>query len=248
MIVTCEFDSNIAILTLNDQKKRNTLTKDLILSLNKRLDELEENKTVKVVILTGYENVFSAGANLKELQDYKKNKDTQDFIEDWQRLSHFTKPVIIALNGITYGGGLELALMGDIIIASDDAQIALPELSVGVIPGGGATQRLTHLIGQKKTSYLCMTGLPISAQKAFEWGIIEIITQKENLLSESIKLAKDISKKPLSLLRQVKKSIQFAFNQSLKEGLKTERNLFFETLHFEGHDAAIQAFFERKKD
>lgn len=245
-MISCEVNKAVAIVHLDDVGRLNVLSREFIKSLNLELDRLESHDDVHVVILTGRDRIFSAGADLREFVRYRAAHETDDFIEPWQRLSRFSKPVLIALNGVAAGGGLELALMGDIIFAAETAKLGQPELSVGVIPGGGATQRLTRRIGQSLTSFLCLTGQMISAQQAHAWGIVHDVVPDRDLMNHVLEIAQLIATRPLPLLKRLKACIQKAEHASLDEGLKFERQLFFETFQLEDHPEAINAFFEKR--
>lgn len=245
-MISCEVFGAVAVVYLNDTGRLNVLSRNLIQHLNMELDRLETHPDVHVLILTGYDRIFSAGADLKEVIDYKKFSEDDDFVEPWQRLYQFTKPVIVAINGVAAGGGLELALMGDIIFASELARIGQPELSVGVIPGGGATQRLTRLIGPYLTNYLCMTGMMISAPQALEWGIVQGVLPDRELLPYAIEIGQKIAERPLALLKKFKECVQFAHESSLNDGMQFERKKFFTTFDLKDHSEAINAFFEKR--
>ncbi|CAO5680707.1 MAG: putative enoyl-CoA hydratase echA8 [Holosporales bacterium] len=247
MLVTVENKESIALVTLCDALHLNVLSKQLIKELNDILSFLEQDDSVKMILLKADGKVFSAGANLKEIIEYKKNAEVIDFIEDWQCLSKFSKPVIAALEKSVFGGGLELVLQADILIAASSVEFSLPELSVGVIPGGGATQRLTQRLGKGWTSYLCMAGYKLSAREAFDLGLIQKIVDDENcVLDEALSIASKIAKIPLTLLREVKKSISFAAESPLKKGIEQERESFYKTLTFKEHDDMIQSFFKKR--
>ncbi len=219
--------SEISLITLNQPERLNVLSMQLIADLNKALDALESDNQVKCVILTGKGKAFSAGADLTEVQlTASKFIQENDFIEDWQRLAAFSKPVIAAINGYAFGGGLEIALMADIIIASEKAQFGQPEIKLSLLPGGGGTQRLARLLGKTRAMELCLTGETISADKAFSLGLISVIVEDEELQSASIKIAEMISRHSLSQLKMIKQAIKVVDELPLKEGLKLERGLF----------------------
>lgn len=245
-MISCEVNKSVAIVHLDDTGRLNVLTRDLIKNLNLELDRLESHDDVHVIILTGRDRIFSAGADLREFVRYRASHENDDFIEPWQRLSRFSKPVLIALNGVAAGGGLELALMGDVIFAAETAKIGQPELSVGVIPGGGATQRLTKRIGRSITSYMCLTGKMFSAQQAHAWGIVHEVIPDRDLMNHVLEIAHHIAQRPLPLLKRVKACIQKAEHSSMEEGILFERKLFFETFQLEDHPEAISAFFEKR--
>ncbi len=238
----------ISRITLNNPKRLNVLSKQLIADLNMALDTLEADDQVKCVILTGAGKAFSAGADLAEVQsttlkDIKEN----DFIEDWQRLAAFSKPVIAAVNGYAFGGGLELALMTDIIIASNTAQFGQPEIKLSLLPGGGGTQRLTRLIGKINTMNLCLTGESISADKAFTLGLLNKVVNEDELISASIQLAEMITSHSLPQLKMIKQAIKAADELPLKDGMKLERSFFYKTFESPESRKAINAFLSKER-
>lgn len=216
------------------------LSKEFILRLNFLLDNAEADPDIRVIVLTATGNVFCAGADLKELKNI-----TDDFIEEWQRLSKCQKPVICALNGLTLGGGVELALMSDIIVAHPEVRLGQSEINVGVIPGSGATQRLSKLIGPYRTNFLCMTGSLISAETAEAWGIVQMISNDP--LKKAMEIAQTLTQKPLPLLKSIKRCVKVAQECFIQEGLAFERKEFYNNLKLPDHKEALSAFFEKRQ-
>ena len=238
---------NVALVTLTNPERLNVLSKQLIVELNACLDNLETNDTIKCIVITGADKVFSGGADLKELQTASLDgKIENDFIEPWQRLSLITKPVIAAVNGYALGGGCELALMADLIIASKEAQFGQPEIKLSLLPGGGGTQRLTRLIGKVKTMELCLTGESISAEEALKWGLVNAVVEHNDLIPTALKMAEKISAYSLPALKMIKKVITSGTELPLKEGLKMERELFWKACNEGSYQEAISAFLNRR--
>jgi enoyl-CoA hydratase/carnithine racemase len=247
LVQTQIIHSNIAIVTLAKPDGLNVLSKQLIAELNTSLDTLENEEAIKCIIITGTGKVFSGGADLKELQTAPLDgKVENDFIEAWQRLSLITKPIIAAVNGYALGGGLELALMADLIIASKEAQFGQPEIKLSLLPGGGGTQRLTRLIGKAKAMELCLTGEPISAEEALKLGLVNTVTEHADLMPTALKMAEKIATHPLSILKMIKKAIASGTEMSLSEGLKMERELFWKACKEGSYKEAISAFLNRR--
>ena len=165
----------IALVEMNPPTKLIFLAKPLILELNEVFLELEKNDSVSVVILTGKGNSFATGANINEFRqmDTKRMLVDDYFARDWWRIiPGFRKPLIAAINGMCFGGGLEVAMMADILIASENAKLGQPEINLGILPGSGGTVRLTNLVGKSKAMEMCLTGEPITAQDAQKWGLV----------------------------------------------------------------------------
>lgn len=246
LVLVESISPTISRITLNNPERLNVLSRQLIADLNAALDDLEADDQVKCVILTGSGKAFSAGADLSEVQSASNNQEN-DFIEDWQRLAAFSKPVIAAINGYTFGGGLEIALMADIMVASKSAQFGQPEIKLSLLPGGGATQRLARLIGKAKAMELCLTGKTISADQALSMGLIGMMVEDNELQSASINTAEMISKHSLQQLKMIKQAVKVVDELPLKEGLKLERTLFYKALASPESKEAIDVFLSKGK-
>jgi enoyl-CoA hydratase/carnithine racemase len=225
--------------------KSNALSKAFIDDLNKTLDGLENDDQVHCVVLTGNDCFFSAGADLKELSQVTANGfQNVDFIEPWQRLSFFKKPCIAAVSGYALGGGLELALMADIIIAGETAVFGMPEVSLDLLPGGGGTQRLSRQIGHNQALELCLTGKTISAHEARQLGIVQHVAPSP--VKDAIAMAERISQFNPYVTQAIKKSIQEGNKVSFEEGMVLERKLFHTLLQVGNYQVKIENFLNKK--
>jgi enoyl-CoA hydratase/carnithine racemase len=234
---------HVALIRLQDGKS-NVLSKQLISELNAHIQICEESPHIRCMVLTGNEHVFSAGADLKELRDVQPETFPEnDFITPWQRLSFFSKPSIVAASGYVLGGGFELALMGDIIIASETAVFGFPEVTLDLLPGGGGTQRLARRVGQGKALELCLTGNRLTAHEAFLAGIVNQV--HSNYLQHGLEMAKKISTFGLHALQAIKKSIMEGGDLPLSAGMAMERNLFYHLLQVGSYKSKIETFFNK---
>lgn len=235
-------------ITLNRPQALNALGQDLIRDLNQALAKSEADPEIHCVILTGSEKVFSVGADLKELQGKRRTELSQnDFIKDWEKVSTFPKPIIAAVSGYALGGGCEIALMCDFIVASDTAKFGQPEITLGTLPGAGGTQRLARLLGKAKAMELCLTGRLIDAVEAEKIGLVNHVFPLEQWHDEASKIAQTIASYSLPVLMKIKQAIGQAFEVPLDEGLKFERHLFQSTFDLEDQKEGFTAFLEKRK-
>ncbi|MDT7862068.1 MAG: enoyl-CoA hydratase-related protein [Saccharolobus sp.] len=246
--IQIEVKENIGIIRLNRPDKLNAINLQMVEELVKALDELENNNDVKIVIITGNGRAFSAGADVKEmletpLEDIMK----RGHMPLWEKLRSFKKPIIAALNGITAGGGLELAMACDIIIAAESAKLGQPEINLGIIPGAGGTQRLTRTVGKFRAMELVLTGKLISAREAEAYGLVNKVVPDNSLLDEAIKLAKEITTKPAITIMLAKEAVNKAWDTLLQQGLDIERRNFYLALSTEEAKEGMKAFIEKRK-
>lgn len=237
----------VGIITLDRPQALNALCEDLIRDLNLALETCESDPEIHCVILTGSDKVFAVGADLKEIQtktydDVFKN----DFIKGWEKIATFPKPIIAAVSGYALGGGCEIAMMCDFIIASDTAKFGQPEVTIGTMPGAGGTQRLARAIGKAKAMDLCLTGRIIDAHEAERIGLISRVVPLEQWMEETLKIAQQISSYSLPVLMMIKESVGRAFETPLSEGLKFERHLFQLTFQLEDRKEGMSAFLEKR--
>jgi enoyl-CoA hydratase len=237
----------IGLITLNRPKALNALNAQLVSELNQALAAFDRDPATAVMILTGSERAFAAGADVKEME----GKDfitamQEDFIAPWQRVSDCTKPVIAAVAGYALGGGCELAMMCDIIIAADNARFGQPEINLGTIPGAGGTQRLTRAIGKSKAMEMVLTGRMMDAAEAERSNLVARVVPVADLLDEAIKLADTIAGKSQPIVAMAKDAVNLAFECSLAEGIRTERRLFYATFAIEDRKEGMQAFVEKR--
>ena len=238
----------IGIIQLNRPSVLNALSFELMVELTRALETFDSDNTINVIIVTGGEKVFAAGADLKEMS----RCTTVDLIvsrrfELWDRIRKTSKPIIAAVSGFCLGGGNELAMNCDIIIASDTAIFGQPEVNVGIMPGAGGTQRLTRIVGKTKAMEIILTGQPISAEEAHRIGLVNKVVAVESLMEESKKMAKEIASKPPISVRAAKQAIVRAVDTTLEIGLDYERNLFYSLFGTEDAHEGMQAFLEKRK-
>ncbi|MCX7338485.1 MAG: enoyl-CoA hydratase-related protein [Alphaproteobacteria bacterium] len=237
----------IGLVRLSQPDRLNVLSRQLIVDLNVSLDSLEKNPDIKCIILTGDGKAFCAGADLQELQSETADSLlADDFIEPWQRLAACEKPVIAAINGAAVGGGCELALMADMIVASDKACFGQPEIMLGLIPGGGGTQRLPRVIGKAKSMELCLTGKIISAQDALSYGLVNYVVAGDALLPTAIGIAQKIVCHPLPTIKYIKQAIKNSEDMPLQQGLDFERKLFQIDFSLDAAKDGIDAFLHKR--
>ena len=239
-------EDHLGLLTLNRQKKNNALDIETSKEIYEGLKELESDPSVRVVLIQGNQKKFSPGSDIKELNNLDaasaKSKGLFSFFD---KIKEINIPIIAVVEGYALGGGMELALLCDIIIASKEAKFGQPEINLGLIPGIGGTQRLKHYLGKHNANYLCMSGEIISGQRAYELGLVSVLLDKNNFSSEAIKVAKKITEKPKSSLIETKKLINN--NQLLEQGLEQERKSFYNLLDSENAKRGINAFLNKTK-
>jgi enoyl-CoA hydratase len=238
----------IGLVTLNRPKALNALCAELIAELEQALNDLEADPNVAVIVVTGSEKAFAAGADIKEMKDRDfVDVFTSDFItKGWERLSQCRKPTIAAVAGYALGGGCELAMMCDLIIAAETAKFGQPEISIGTIPGAGGTQRLTRALGKAKAMDLVLTGRMMDAQEAERSGLVARIVPAEKLLEEALAVAAKIASFSLPATLMAKEAVNRAFETSLAEGLKFERRLFHSTFATLDQKEGMAAFAEKR--
>ncbi|MFP3189865.1 MAG: enoyl-CoA hydratase [Thermoproteota archaeon] len=246
--IILEIKESIGIIYLNRPKVLNALNKQTVDEIIDAMKKLNEDDKIKAIILTGNGDNFSAGADIKEMiQLSPLEAETRSPLANWDiAISSVKKPVIAAIKGYTLGGGLELALSCDLIIASEETKIGQPEINIGLMPGGGGTQRLARLIGKHKAMELILTGKMIDAKEAERIGIINKVVPKEKLIEEAMNIAKEISAKAPLAVKYAKESILYAFESNLNEGLKYERKLFYLLLGSEDGKEGMKAFIEKR--
>ena len=238
----------VAQISLNRPKELNALNLQLMQELRTSLQELDKNDEVRVIIITGNDKAFAAGADIKQMAD-KSAIDMliTDQFATWDQIRKTRKPVIAAVSGFALGGGCELAMTCDMIIASETAQFGQPEIKIGVMPGAGGTQRLTKAIGKAKAMELVLTGRFISAQEAYERGLVNKVVPIEMYLYEAIALAKEIAQMSPVAALLAKESVNRSFETHLDEGLHFERKNFYLTFASEDQKEGMSAFIEKRK-
>ncbi|PPR27102.1 MAG: putative enoyl-CoA hydratase echA8 [Alphaproteobacteria bacterium MarineAlpha10_Bin1] len=238
----------VAKITLNRPKALNALNSDLIAELNAALDDVEADDAIGAIVLTGSEKAFAAGADIKEMQT--KNfidAQTGDFIGPWSRITQCRKPVIAAVAGYALGGGCELAMMCDFIIAADNAKFGQPEITLGVIPGAGGTQRLTRAIGKAKAMEMILSGRMIGAEEAERANLVSRVVPAAELLDEVMKVAERIAHLSQPIVAMAKTAVNRAFETSLEEGIRFEKAIFYSTFATEDQKEGMAAFIAKRE-
>ncbi len=239
----------VGLITLNRPKALNALSSALMAELGRALDGFEADADIGAVVLTGSEKAFAAGADIKEMKD-KSYMDAylSDFVTvGWERLANFRKPVVAAVRGYALGGGCELAMMCDVILAADDAKFGQPEVTLGIMPGIGGTQRLPRWVGKPKAMELCLTGRMIDATEAERAGLVSRVVAAAALLEEAVKTAETIASYSRPVVMMIKETINRAYETTLAEGVRFERRLFHSMFATEDQKEGMAAFVEKRK-
>ena len=247
--VLTEAKGDLILVTLNRPEALNALNDELMDELSSALDKFEENPDLKCLILTGSEKAFAAGADIKEMQP-KSYIDVykEDFItRNWERISRSRKPTIAAVSGYALGGGCELAMMCDFIIASNSAKFGQPEINLGVSPGAGGTQRLTRFIGKSKSMDMCLTGRMMDAKEAESIGLVSRVLEEDGFIDNVIEIAQQIANKSLIATMMTKESVNRSYETTLSEGVRFERRLFHSMFATEDKTEGMAAFIEKRK-
>jgi enoyl-CoA hydratase len=245
--ILAETRGRVGLITLNRPTALNALNTRVIAELNQALGAFEADPEVAVMVLTGSERAFAAGADVKEMQEINfMAAYRSDFIGSWQRIAACRKPIIAAVAGYALGGGCELAMMCDIIIAADNAKFGQPEINLGTIPGAGGTQRLTRAVGKAKAMEMVLTGRMMDAEEAERTRLVARVVPTTDLLDEAFKLAEIIAEKSQPIVAMAKEAVNTAFETTLKEGIRFERHLFYSTFAAEDRREGMQAFVEKR--
>jgi enoyl-CoA hydratase len=237
----------VGLITLNRPEALNALNSQLVKDLNQALSTFSHDDAIGCMIITGSEKAFAAGADIREMQGHNFPQTYgDDFLSTWDHIGRHRKPVIAAVAGFALGGGCELALMCDIIIAAENAKFGQPEIKIGIIPGAGGTQRLTRAIGKAKAMDLCLTGRLMDAQEAERAGLVSRVVPLTNLLEEALKTAQTIAAMPRMATLMAKESVQQSFEVSLNEGLRFERRLCQSLFATQDQKEGMAAFIEKR--
>ena len=239
-----EMEEGIATITLNRPQRMNALSQQLVKELGQAIDEIDEDEEVRVVIITGQEKFFCAGADIREEVSVESLKKARVVFD---RLENLEKPCIAAVSGIAYGGGCELSLLCDLRIVSDTAQFAVPEVKIGAISAAGGTQRLPRLLGATRAKELLFSGDPIHATEAYRIGLVNKVVPVSSLIEEARKIARLlIDRAPVSL-KMIKHAVNTGMNVDLKSGLDYEAHCAALLLTTEDFQEGIKAFTEKRK-
>jgi enoyl-CoA hydratase len=242
-----ESRGRVGLIRLNRPQALNALNRALMRDLGQALAELEADKNIGCIVITGSEKAFAAGADIKEMAE-KEFADVyfDDFCADWHQAAQARKPVIAAVAGFALGGGCELAMQCDLIIAADTAKFGQPEIKLGIIPGIGGTQRLTRAVGKAKAMDLCLTGRMMDASEAERAGLVARIVPLASLMDETMKAADTIASMSLPALMIAKEAVNRAFETTLTEGIRFERRVFHSLFATEDQKEGMAAFVEKR--
>ena len=241
-------DERVALITLNRPKALNALNDQLMNELGHALQSFDADDEIACVVITGSEKAFAAGADITMMAKYDfMDVYKGDYItKNWETIRKVRKPVIAAVAGFALGGGCELAMMCDFIIAADTAKFGQPEIKLGIIPGAGGTQRLPRAVSKAKAMDMCLTARMMDAQEAERAGLVSRIVPADQLLTEALSAAKTIASMSLPIVMMVKESINTAYETSLSEGVHFERRLFHATFATDDQKEGMAAFVEKR--
>ena len=239
----------VGIVTLNRPKALNALNDDLIRELGEALDAFAADDGIGAIVITGSDKAFAAGADIKQMQSMTfMDAYRADFITGtWEKVASCRKPVIAAVAGFALGGGCEVAMMCDFILAADTAKFGQPEITIGTIPGAGGTQRLTRAIGKAKAMDLCMTGRMMDAEEAERSGLVARVVPADQLLDEAVKTASKIAAQSMTAMYMIKECVDKSFEATLAEGVAFERRMFHATFGTEDQKEGMAAFADKRK-
>ncbi|MGQ7843359.1 enoyl-CoA hydratase-related protein [Granulosicoccus sp. 3-233] len=241
-------EANVATLTIDRPEALNALNRQVMLELTQTLRSWEQDDEVRAIIITGSQKAFAAGADIKEMQSvhYLDALHTQ-FLKEWESVANCSKPTIAAVAGYALGGGCELAMMCDFILAADNARFGQPEIKIGTLPGMGGTQRLTRLIGKSKAMEMCLTGRMMDAEEAERAGLVSRVVPAGELQEEAFRVAREIASYSAPAVQLNRMCINAALNTTLEQGVAIERQAFLSLFGTDDQKEGMQAFQEKRK-
>jgi len=248
-LIKVEHKGRVGLITLNRPKQLNALNPQLMQELGVALQGFDAHDDVGAIVITGNDKAFAAGADIGVMKDYSyMDAFKADYItRDWEHIRRIRKPVIAAVSGYALGGGNELAMMCDIVIAAENARFGQPEINLGIMPGAGGTQRLPRAVGKAKAMDLCLTARMMDAQEAERAGLVSRIVPLDKLMEEAMAVAEKIAGYSLPVVMMIKESINRAYESSLAEGVLFERRLFHSQFALADQKEGMAAFLEKRK-
>ncbi|HXX10621.1 MAG TPA: enoyl-CoA hydratase [Burkholderiales bacterium] len=247
--ILVETRGRVALITLNRPKAMNALSPELMRELSEALSDFDANDGVGAIVVTGSEKAFAAGADIKAMKDWGyMDVYRADYITaEWETINRIRKPVVAAVAGYALGGGCELAMMCDFILAADTAKFGQPEINLGVLPGAGGTQRLPRFVGKSKAMEMVLTGRMMDAAEAERCGLVSRVLPAATLIEEAIKTAEKMCELSLPVVMLAKESVNRAFETTLSEGVRFERRLFHSCFAIEDQKEGMAAFVDKRK-
>ena len=248
-LILVEQKERVGVVTLNRPKQLNALNPQLMQELGKALQDFDADEGIGAIVITGSEKAFAAGADIGAMKDFSyMDAFKSNYISrDWEHIRSIRKPVIAAVAGYALGGGNELAMMCDIVIAADNAKFGQPEINLGIMPGAGGTQRLPRFTSKAKAMDLCLTARTMDAQEAERAGLVSRVVPLERLMEEAMAVAAKIAGYSLPVVMMMKESINRAYESTLSEGVLFERRLFHSQFALEDQKEGMAAFVEKRK-
>ena len=246
--ITVEQKGRVGVITLNRPKQLNALSPALMTELGRALGALDDDAGIGAVVITGNDKAFAAGADISQMKDFSyRHAYLTDYITGWEHFRALRKPVIAAVAGYALGGGNELAMQCDIVIAAENAKFGQPEINLGIMPGYGGTQRLPRFTSKAKAMDLCLTARMMDAQEAERAGLVSRIVPLEKLMEETLAVADKIANYSLPVVMMIKESINRAYETALAEGVLFERRVFQSQFSLEDQKEGMAAFLEKRK-
>jgi len=246
--IEVEARGRVGIIRLNRPKALNALCDGLVRELARALDAYEASADIGAIVLTGNEKAFCAGADIKEMAAKTfVEAYTEDFVGSWERLARCRKPVVAAVAGYALGGGCEMAMMCDFILAAETARFGQPEITIGVMPGAGGTQRLTRFVGKAKAMEMILTGRMMDAEEAERAGLVSRILPADSLVEEAVKTAARIAEMSLPSVMMAKEAVNRAYETTLAEGVRFERRIFHAAFATDDQKEGMAAFIEKRQ-
>lgn len=246
--ILVETRGKVGLITLNRPQALNALNAELIAEMGQVLGQWEADDNIGCIVVTGSDKAFAAGADIKQMQTKTYMEAfKQDFIAEWDRLARCRKPTIAAVAGFALGGGCEIAMMCDIIIAADTAKFGQPEIKLGVMPGAGGTQRLTRFVGKAKAMEMCLTGRMMDAAEAERSGLVSRVVPAADLIADAVKTAETIANMSLPITMMTKESVNRSYETTLAEGIRFERRVFHSMFATADQKEGMAAFVEKRK-
>ena len=246
--ILTETRGRVGLITLNRPQALNALNNLLMTEVMNALEAFDHDESIGAMVITGSEKAFAAGADIKEMADKSAQEmKNADHVAVFGRIRSIEKPVIAAVSGWALGGGCEIALSCDMIVASESAKFGQPEINIGVIPGAGGTQRLTHAVGKALAMEMVINNRTLTAQEAYQFGLVNRVVPVSDYLKEALKFADEIASRAPLAVRAAKKMINASYESSLTDGLAEEKQAFYELFNSDDQKEGMKAFVEKRK-